>query len=726
MKKVWKLFVGDLKRLRGNVVTGIIVLGLIALPSIFSWYNMIAAWDVFGNTGNLKIAVASVDEGYESDLIPVNINIGEQVVSALRANNQIKWVFTDEEDAIDGAKSGKYYAAVVIPESFSRDMMTFYSDDVQHAKIIYYSNEKKNAISPKVTDQGADTISVQVNQVFTETLSDTALSLAQSLVTYADNSDVDGRIGDLANHVGVLSSQMTKASSVMRTYSSVLTSSQDLISSSSSLLSSAKGSAEDVAGKVGEMKSSASDISEAMRVSANALSQALQSSSDQLQDVSTQIDNALDSANATQESVQDALNQQASDMGDQADNYYAMAKALRGLEGDVPAEYKESLELAASSLDGVGDAMKGLQSQLLGAAVDMGYSSATGEVRTEIDAQISEAKQKVADAKSNYDQNVKPHLDTLVSSVTDAASLLSSSAGKLDSAAGSLSGSADAVSGKLGDAKAKLDASADELDVAANKLSELSAGMTEALSSGDVELLRDVLGDNASELATALSAPVQVDRQALFPVENFGSAMSPLYTTLALWIGALLIMVTIRPMPSDKIKEDLGGVSLPQQFLGRFGIVSLLAFCQDTLLAVGNMLFLGVQANNPLLYLLVFWIGGQVFAFIIYTLVVSFANLGKAIAVILLILQVAGGGGAYPLAILPQFFQDVSVWLPATHVINAMRAAMFGVYQGDFWIQIGYTLLYLVPFALLGLVLRNPTMKFLNWYVEQVEKSHIA
>ena len=726
MKKVWKLFVSDLKRLRGNVVTGIIVLGLIALPSIFSWYNMIAAWDVFGNTGNLKIAVASVDEGYESDLIPVNINIGEQVVSALRANNQIKWVFTDEEDAIDGAKSGKYYAAVVIPESFSRDMMTFYSDDVQHAKIIYYSNEKKNAISPKVTDQGADTISVQVNQVFTETLSDTALSLAQSLVTYADNSDVDGRIGDLANHVGVLSSQMTKASSVMRTYSSVLTSSQDLISSSSSLLSSAKGSAEDVAGKVGEMKSSASDISEAMRVSANALSQALQSSSDQLQDVSTQIDNALDSANATQESVQDALNQQASDMGDQADNYYAMAKALRGLEGDVPAEYKESLELAASSLDGVGDAMKGLQSQLLGAAVDMGYSSATGEVRTEIDAQISEAKQKVADAKSNYDQNVKPHLDTLVSSVTDAASLLSSSAGKLDSAAGSLSGSADAVSGKLGDAKAKLDASADELDVAANKLSELSAGMTEALSSGDVELLRDVLGDNASELATALSAPVQVDRQALFPVENFGSAMSPLYTTLALWIGALLIMVTIRPMPSDKIKEDLGGISLPQQFLGRFGIVSLLAFCQDTLLAVGNMLFLGVQANNPLLYLLVFWIGGQVFAFIIYTLVVSFANLGKAIAVILLILQVAGGGGAYPLAILPQFFQDVSVWLPATHVINAMRAAMFGVYQGDFWIQIGYTLLYLVPFALLGLVLRNPTMKFLNWYVEQVEKSHIA
>ena len=101
--------------------------------------------------------------------------------------------------------------------------------------------------------------------------------------------------------------------------------------------------------------------------------------------------------------------------------------------------------------------------------------------------------------------------------------------------------------------------------------------------------------------------------------------MSPLYTTLALWIGALLIMVTIRPAPSRRIEEELGGISLPQQFLGRFGIVSLLSFAQSTVLAIGNMLFLGVQVENPLLYLLVYWIGGQVFAFIIYTLVVSFA-----------------------------------------------------------------------------------------------------
>ena len=155
MRNVFKLFSYDIKHLFGNVITVVIVLGLVFLPSIFTWYNVIACWDAFGNTGNLTVAVANTDEGYESDLVPLEINVGDKVVSALRANDQLNWTFTTEEDAIDGAQSGRYYAAVVIPQSFSRDMMTFYTGDAQHASIVYYTNEKKNAIAPKVTDQGA-------------------------------------------------------------------------------------------------------------------------------------------------------------------------------------------------------------------------------------------------------------------------------------------------------------------------------------------------------------------------------------------------------------------------------------------------------------------------------------------------------------------------------------------------------------------------------------------
>ena len=101
MKNVLRLAAGDFKRLFSNIVSVIIVLGLVLLPSIFTWYNVLACWDVFGNTGNLKVAVANSDEGYQSELVPLRVNIGDQVVSALRENDQMSGVFTDEEDAVD-------------------------------------------------------------------------------------------------------------------------------------------------------------------------------------------------------------------------------------------------------------------------------------------------------------------------------------------------------------------------------------------------------------------------------------------------------------------------------------------------------------------------------------------------------------------------------------------------------------------------------------------------
>ena len=215
MNNIVRLFTDDIRRIGRNAVTIIIVLGLVILPSIFSWYNILACWNVFDNTGNLKVAVANVDEGYESSLVPVKVNIGERVVSALRANDQLEWVFTDEEDAIDGARSGRYYAAVVIPASFSSDMMSFYSSDVEHARITYYSNQKKSAIAPKVTDQGADRVANQVNRAFAEALSEIAIGISSTLIDQLNSSDLNSRIGDLCNHMDRVCTHMNDSAEVI-------------------------------------------------------------------------------------------------------------------------------------------------------------------------------------------------------------------------------------------------------------------------------------------------------------------------------------------------------------------------------------------------------------------------------------------------------------------------------------------------------------------------------
>jgi putative membrane protein len=201
--------------------------------------------------------------------------------------------------------------------------------------------------------------------------------------------------------------------------------------------------------------------------------------------------------------------------------------------------------------------------------------------------------------------------------------------------------------------------------------------------------------------------------------------MTPLYTTLALFIGCLLIMVVIKPTVSTATQIRLKHPPHWQLFIGRYICVLLVALAQATIMGLGNMLAVKVQVAHPLLLMVCFWVTAVVFSFIIYTLVASFANLGKAIAVLLLIVQVTGCGGSYPLQLLPNFVQTISPFLPATHVVDAMRAAMFGVYNNDFWLSIGSLALFIVPFALVGLVLARPLAKFMRWYIARVEASKL-
>ena len=726
MRNIWTLFCGDLKRLTSNVVTVIIVLGLVFLPSLFSWYNLIACWNVFDNTGNLKVAVANADEGYSSDLMPIEVNIGEKVVSELRANDQLEWTFTSVDDAIDGAKSGRYYAAVVIPESFSRDMMTFFSDDVEHAEIIYYSNEKKNAIAPKLTDQGADKVSAEVNQVFAKTLSEAALGISSAVFEYADDADLQGRLGDLSKHVASLGSQMAKASSLLATYSSVLVSSQTIIEDSAKLIAQVKDASSDVVSSIGDAKQAAGDIAGAMESSMTALSTALSQSSESYGAVGEAVDAAFASTDALSANAASQMRSQSDSIDRQIEGYRSLVASLEQVKPSLPADDQPLIDTLITRLN----ASIELQEQLCDAlrsgadGVEAGNADAQAK-HAEIKQLAGQASQSLGDAKAEYDRNIKPSLDELASTVTDAGSSLSSTTALLTSVGGDLSGTANSMSSVLGNAKQKLDEASSELSQTSESLAQLSQRMNEALAAGDIDALREIIGSDPTALASALSAPVQLDRHAIYPVDDFGSAMSPLYTTLALWIGALLVMVTLKVVPGARTLEQLDNPTAPQLFLGRFGSVALLSLLQSTILALGNMLFLRVQVADPLLYLVCFWVAGFVFAFIIYTLVVSFANLGKALSVFLLIIQVSGGGGSYPLQLLPDFVQNLSPYLPITHAVNAMRAAMFGVYQGDFWIEIGVLLLFCIPFVLLGLVLRNPLIKIVSKFVEKVESTKV-
>ena len=726
MRNVARLAVGDFKRLFSNIVSVIIVLGLVLLPSIFTWYNVLACWDVFGNTGNLKVAVANSDEGYQSDLVPLKVNIGEQVVSALRANDQMNWVFTDEDDAVDGVEAGRYYAAVVIPPSFSRDMMTFYSGEVDHASIEYYSNEKKNAIAPKVTGQGADQISAQVNRVFAETMSETALGVASSLLDYMDDADAAGAIGSLASAIGHTGEQMTAAADALRLHARVLGSARALIEGSGGLLEQAGSLAGDAAGAADETREAAGSAADAMAGASDALSAALEQSAAGFASVPGALEAAFDSASATAQDAASQLRGSSSAAEGQGAALRDAASQLRAAAEQLPQQSQKALASVADQLEDMADLADKLGASLSDAAdaVEAGDASAQ-QKRDEAARLAQQACDGLEGVRADYSADVAPALSDLSDKVESVASSLPAAAAALQSAGDDLSQAAGSTAQRLAAVEDALSNAADELAESGAELDGLSQRIDEALASGDAQSLRQAIGQDPAALAQALSAPVQLDRQAVYPVANFGSAMAPLYTALALWIGALLIMVALKVEPCEQALAQLENPAPWQLFAGRFAVVAALSLLQSTCIGLGNLLFLGVQAVEPVLYLVCLWVSGLVFSFIVYTLVASFANFGKALSVMLLILQVSGGGGSYPLALLPGFIQAASPVLPLTHAVNAMRAAMFGVYMGDFWAELGVLALFAVPFAVLGFVLRNLLIRVVDRFVEKVESTKV-
>ena len=727
MSNVWHLFRGDMRRLFSNAMNIIITVGLVVMPSIFAWYNIIACWNVFDNTGNLTVAVANVDDGYESDLVPLRVNIGEQVVSALRANDEIDWTFTTEEDAVDGAKSGRYYAAVVIPHDFSRVMLTFYSEDVHHAKIVYYANEKKSAIAPKITDRGADTVSYQVNEVFAETLSEVALSSAESLSRSADQADASGRIADLSAHVRTMGDQVDRMASVLTLYSSLAGSAQSLVGESAQLVQAAQREADGLGSTASQGAASAASLVDALRQAADGLSQALADGGQGFAAVSASVDALFDAAaTGSQDSVA-ALRGQADALDGQVAACRDIVAQLEALREQVPPEYAQALESAIARMNATIGLLENMRDTMGSAADKLEAGSADVQAeRAEIKRLADEAQQSAATMRDEFDANLKPGLQKLADEASSLVASVGSGLEGLRAAGSGLSDSAGSAAAVLGGAAEKIDATVGELHSASATLRDLADGIDQALVAGDADLLREVLGSDTQVLSKALAAPVGIDRVAVFPVDNFGSAMAPLYTTLALFIGSLLILVVVKPTVPGRVRAQLVDPQPRQLFFGRFGVMAFLSLAQTTVMGLGNLLFLQVQVTHPLLFMLCFWLAGFVFTFLIYALVAAFANLGKAVAVLLLIIQVTGCGGSFPLQLLPPFIQGLSPWLPATHVVNAMRAAMFGTYGGDFWWEMGLLALFLIPAAIVGLVLRKPLAKFMSWYVEQVESSKLV
>lgn len=702
----------DLRRAMSSVMALIVLFGLVVIPSLFTWFNVIASWNPFENTRNLTVAVANTDDGYQSDLMPLRINVGEQVVSALRANDELNWVITSEHDAIDGTRSGEYYAAIVLPTTFSADMMTFYANGGDRTRIDYYLNEKKNALAPKITGQGAGEVTKSVNEVFTETLSEAGMNIITSLSDYLDDADTQAALSRLQARVESVAAQLRAGAATADMFTSLISSSRPLLESASGLVSGSGDALRDARGALGGGKDAAASLNDVLSSTTASLDAALQSTSDSYQSVSDSIDQVFETMDSQSASAARTIAALADRVQTQVDQLQTLRD---GLVTDVrpllPETALDAFDASVSAIDAAIARQMALEERLDEAATQITTAGTASQgTRAEIEQLTAQAKAAVDDARRSYTDSLRPKLDALASTLAGISSGVASIGDDLSSAARSLTGSSSTGS-TLTDAEALTADISDSLTETAGRFDAVAAALTTAIDTGDLTALTELIGADPHALAAHLAEPVELTRVPVYSVVSFGAAMTPLYTVLALWVGALLTSVAIRVDPPRGGRTGLPDLSPTETYLGRFGIFAVVGFLQSSLLGLGSVLFTQVQPQHPLLLILAGWVASLVFTLIIYTLVVTFGNAGKALAVLLLVMQISGSGGAYPLQVLPQWFQSISPFLPATHAVNAMRSAIAGIYQNDYWVSLGWLLAFTLPALLLGLVLRRPFIR---------------
>lgn len=773
MRLIWKLFVRDLRQATRNVIAVVVAVGLVIVPSLYAWYNIAASWNPYGNTKALKVAVANTDKGYKSDLIPLPINVGETVTNTLRANHDLDWQFVDRDKAIDGVHSGEYYAALVIPKSFSTDMMTLFTPKIKHAKLEYYLNEKINPIAPHITDEGASTVATTIDQTFVKTLSSVALNLASNVAKYAQSPEMEQYVSNATNHLTAMSSKLTGAASQIDAYAGLLGAANGIIDSTDKLLGSTGSAARDAKKAMKQAKSGVTSLGDALSGATAGVGAALKQADAAYASMDQQIDAAFKDIDSQSSQVAGTLTDMQTKVQDQAGKFGDYAAALQSLAdrstlqtvrnalSKAAAQATQTQQKLQSAADALGDAAQ---------KITNGTADANA-TRQKLKNEIADARKSVSEASDTYERKLKPQLDKLASSMDDVANQTNTVIDGLTSTVNSVSGLSGGLSGSITGIRTALGKASGALNRSAKKLDDLTAKFSSLAKSGSTDL-SSVISADPDTIASMLSAPVAVDRIPLYPIANYGSAMAPFYTILAIWVGAIILVAMLKVSISDHEKAKILGLGndlplgtevglreaviagrvagpgaaldvlkkpraespgnarrfglrLHHEYFGRYMIFGFLALLQGTLVCLGDMFYLGVQCEHPMQFLMVGWLAALVFSNIVYTLTVSFGDIGKAIAVVLLVMQVAGSGGTFPVETLPPFFQAVSGWLLFPYAVDAMHSAMAGSFGMEYWVSMGKLALFLVPSLLLGLMLRKPVIRFNDWIIRNLESTKV-
>ncbi|MDD7505432.1 MAG: YhgE/Pip domain-containing protein [Actinomycetaceae bacterium] len=704
----WQIFVRDLKRLCMSKRAWIVLVGILVIPALYSWINVRAFWDPYGETGNIEVGIVNEDLGATSE-IAGSINVGEEVVAQLKDNDQLGWQFVDSSTAETRLNTGEYYASITIPRMFSQDIAAMAQGSTKRPTLYYRVNEKNSAVAPVITDTGASELNQKITAVFKQ-------QVAQAVAAAIKDHGLEFT-GDLT--------------AAQRDFDTTFTQIYDDVGAARAQVATAR----DDLGLVRDDVLSAQDsIADVTRIMADA--QTTLSSTQQLAEQAQAL--LADTADTAMASLIEGTTAVAEATGSARSSAATITADLKG----AAQRFDTATDRVTVTINRTSDAIATLE-QILDS------SDISPELNASITAQLDALEARNASNRrflenlqtlSKDNQNTLTLIDDLAQSADDATHATQTSAATLRSATNlaipqinhamsTLSSNAAAISTNLeaqnttlseassliGAISTQLGATQEAFDALDSDLASIQASIggvrsdVQALGvAANSDLLTTVTGIDPARIGEFIGQPVQVKSTALYPINTYGSAMAALFTNLSLWIGAFALMVIFRV---EVDTEGLGSVSVAQAYLGRFLLLAAPACGQAIVVTLGDML-IGVQYVNPLAFIGTGVLVGLAYLSIIYALTSAFGHVGRGLAVVLAILQIPGASGLYPIELMPDFFRALYPVLPLTYGINAMREVIGGFYGHHYATYIAVLVAMCVTSFGLGLLGRKGLAHF--------------
>ena len=727
MKNIWKIFTGDLKKLVKQPFALVIIIGLCVIPSLYAWFNIFANWDPYANTGGIPVAVVSLDKDYTRKDGSV-VNMGESVLESLHSNTSVKWIFLDtEEEAREGVEAGKYYAAIVITDKFTYSMYNVFSDDFENPSLIYYQNQKSNAIATKITDTVAGTLQNTINETF--------IKVAATTIFEEGNSVSDQMQGD--SYVEEFCADLEELNDNLKEYSTMI----DTFRAGNDRLEAA---ITHVNYEIPVMQKKLDTTT----ASLNQSSQNLSSTRDTLSNFNTNVDTSMSTIQTSLEDMKKILDQSklADDTAQMTKDLNKVARDTNTLNGQVnnllAALIEQRLEGSVSggdastgsgsgntaATDAAIEALKAMQKEL-----DM-MNTVIGSVLESTDEQAAEkAKINVNNAMNNlknvidscensvsnmqgiYKNNLVPQMQKVLTNMSDSLNQVTNLVNTLSSTVQNIG----VVMEGVGDAVDGTSESLGQIQGVVDGISQKLTDLTEQLEGASEEEMMDILvrflGGDPDSLGAYFASPVTMETIAMYPVATYGSAMTPFYSTLAIWVGSTILVALVKVKASPK---NLENVQSYQLYFGRYLLFLLLAQIQAAISVAGDLWLLKVNIVEPGLFFLAASFTATAFSLLIYSLTLAFGDVGKAVCVIVMVLQIAGSSGTFPIELLPDIYQKIYIFFPFPYAITAMREALAGMYGTAYMAALAKLILFMLEGLLIGLVIRIPFVK-LNHFVEE-------